>query len=524
MALTKVTYSMIDAKVANVMDFGAVGNGTTNDTNAFNLAIATGYDIYIPLGKTFAVSGVTGFANNQKIYGGGCLKKYGLIQEPIVLLPDEIDGIWFDEIEFNGEYSNFSFGNPVPAILGYITHSIKVTNCYFHDIIDVGIKLRDGANLYATGNRFYNIYENGVELHNYDYDVRTGNPYTGTRPLIEGNHQIIGNHFEKISREEIAGGPLVDACAVSFFGSSNYPQQNVVVANNVIIDCLRYIWTENNTAGSLANGVVISGNTLQGRVNGGVAEGIYGKAGIGIIGAKNVIVSNNTIRNVVTYNPVGTDTACIIISGSAGIEVGTNIKIINNSCVDDSGESIKTQWGIYCFFGNDIEIIDNTVSGTTNAGGIYIDPNYCHRVACYGNTFTESEYSWNQIIPVIFTLSGINASGTYDMFPTSLTGITGLVIPSNSRMVAIAAELNTPITAGAITITPKCNGVTQTWAVLTQATFGGSISCYVKANPANTTQNLNYTALTVTVATDGSYLPIGSELVVTMLIDIGLKM
>ena len=39
MSLTKVSYSMINGEVLNVLDFGAVGDNVHDDTNAFKAAI-----------------------------------------------------------------------------------------------------------------------------------------------------------------------------------------------------------------------------------------------------------------------------------------------------------------------------------------------------------------------------------------------------------------------------------------------------------------------------------------------------
>jgi hypothetical protein len=57
MALTKATYSMIVGAAVNVMDYGAVGDGVTDDLAAFNeakaAAAATNRAIYIPAPKGF---------------------------------------------------------------------------------------------------------------------------------------------------------------------------------------------------------------------------------------------------------------------------------------------------------------------------------------------------------------------------------------------------------------------------------------------------------------------------------------
>jgi parallel beta-helix repeat protein len=60
MALTKVSYSMIDGASVNVLDFGATGNGTTNDTAAIQAAIdsrTSGGTVYFPRG-TYSVTGI----------------------------------------------------------------------------------------------------------------------------------------------------------------------------------------------------------------------------------------------------------------------------------------------------------------------------------------------------------------------------------------------------------------------------------------------------------------------------------
>lgn len=53
MALTKVNSRMIDDAAANVKDFGAVGDGTTDDTAAIQAAIADNLNVFFPAGSYF---------------------------------------------------------------------------------------------------------------------------------------------------------------------------------------------------------------------------------------------------------------------------------------------------------------------------------------------------------------------------------------------------------------------------------------------------------------------------------------
>jgi len=62
MSLTKVSYSMIAGSVVNVVDYGAVGDGTTDDTVAINAAIAAvaanngGGSVFLPRGNYVTTS------------------------------------------------------------------------------------------------------------------------------------------------------------------------------------------------------------------------------------------------------------------------------------------------------------------------------------------------------------------------------------------------------------------------------------------------------------------------------------
>jgi hypothetical protein len=82
MALTKVSYSMIDAAPINVADYGATGDGTTDDTvaiqTAFNAVSASGGTVVFEPGKTYMIDG--GYQPIQSIFGGVKPKSKTIIQ------------------------------------------------------------------------------------------------------------------------------------------------------------------------------------------------------------------------------------------------------------------------------------------------------------------------------------------------------------------------------------------------------------------------------------------------------------
>ena len=81
MALTKVSYSMINGAPANVLAFGAVGDGVADDTAAVHAAINSvltkNGSVYFPAGRYRVTSGYTNATNNSVSLVGENLDYYG---------------------------------------------------------------------------------------------------------------------------------------------------------------------------------------------------------------------------------------------------------------------------------------------------------------------------------------------------------------------------------------------------------------------------------------------------------------
>lgn len=73
MALTKVNFSMIDGAFANVLDHGAVGDGTTDDTSAVQAAVNSGASsVFFPDG-TYLINAVA-LPSNIRLFGDATIK------------------------------------------------------------------------------------------------------------------------------------------------------------------------------------------------------------------------------------------------------------------------------------------------------------------------------------------------------------------------------------------------------------------------------------------------------------------
>ena len=207
MALTKVTYSMIDSAPANVLDYGADSTGVADSTAAFVLALAASLKIYIPAG-TYLVTqiditqdgtqvitdGMDTIIQQKPAVGGNYDLQIIRVMASNVTIGDLqfIGNIATDTGEFNHciyvyentgaltEIRNITLGNYYATnIRGDVLYvgGVAVTPIY-----NVNVGTLDGDNIYRSicsitggyGVRIQQIYGNRVGYRNIDWETNVG--------------------------------------------------------------------------------------------------------------------------------------------------------------------------------------------------------------------------------------------------------------------------------------------------------------------------------------------------------------
>lgn len=117
MALTKVTYSMISDAPANVQDFGATGDGVTDDTAAIQAAVDSSLSVFFPAGIYVTSSPI--LWEGQSLFGVTCQGADSVFNTATVIKPNGD----FPAFKYNGAYLrggglkdfNIQYGTTAPV-------------------------------------------------------------------------------------------------------------------------------------------------------------------------------------------------------------------------------------------------------------------------------------------------------------------------------------------------------------------------------------------------------------------------
>jgi Pectate lyase superfamily protein/Right handed beta helix region len=357
----------------NVKQYGAVGDGVTNDNAAFAAAIAAGSPIYVPPGTYNLGSTALRPKTGTKIYGvpglsilkrtGNDASSYLQAYFDIIDVQDvTLDGLVFD---FTANTSR-EYGFIVRSTTLGLTQRIAIRNCTFKNTPNF-------IERFVQGVRIEDNYFLGGGINGASSGVGIGGQIVAGAGVnsdgVSRDITIANNYFENMRTEAV---------------DVNWNVWDVVICNNMMINCDlttgtgEYIDIGGSTDGTnICRHIIVSGNNII------VTNAALASTGIRIKQwTTDVTVTGNTIRSAsggsasaaITTNVSASD---VTITGNAieGFQAGI-AATSPGSRVTITGNSIRGSLsGITATGCTDLNISGNTIAVATPTGtarGIFL--------------------------------------------------------------------------------------------------------------------------------------------------------
>lgn len=366
MSLTKVSYSMIQGEVVNVLDYGADNTGATDSTSAIAAALATGKSVYFPTG-TYQSDTQNITTAGQTIFGDGVNSIIVAKTASNDLFAVKADYVVIKSLRLNGVETAST--NTTFAITTDSTTKAKyllVENVLFSGATSsVGfsnaIKFDDDC---SYGSVFNCIIERlwGI-TSGHGYGVLAGNVIgcnvSNNRMIATSGRGRHGIYFSAGCSDSMADNNYIDGFDGEGISQYSTGAQNTCSRNAYSNNTLRTCASGSNPfSGSIgiyghSFGCVISNNTITASGNKGIAID-----GSSITDCSNTIITGNVV----------------VYSGTTGIDLTSAIRtliignIVYESSTDNAGTSanimLRTDGATGC---QETLIEGNVCGGTTYA-------------------------------------------------------------------------------------------------------------------------------------------------------------
>jgi hypothetical protein len=296
MALTKATNRMTNGAVVNVLDYGAVGDGVTDDTVAIQAAVNTGKTVYIPEAPVnYLVSTIT-LLDEQTIYGDG---KYaqGLLGDgtgPVIQCGNAVD-----VTDRQNSIKELRISNP------------NAGEC---------VNVKNSPNFHINGCVLGSTGANAITL-NFSW-----------RATIKDCSISCSGAYNAIDALDNVNGLIIDGCTITGGSAGRAIRigmcQGVRVSNNIIESSLNGIWvaSTSDTGDGNCNGVTIWNNYIEQSSTPIVLSKVFS-----VLGG---VVKGNYIGNTNTSS-FTTRTAAITHGRLRGVEITDNSIFLESGGSED---------------------------------------------------------------------------------------------------------------------------------------------------------------------------------------------
>jgi polygalacturonase len=373
MSLTKVTFSMLSGASVNVMDFGAKGDGTTDDTAAIQAAItyaeasatppsaAPGVvQVYFPFGLYIITSALAvtkslsfvGEGHSEYSTGARIIQNTTATNHfTVTPIPAGCSVSW-DNLTMT---ANGGSGGSC-LYVGKGCNSVRIRGCTFGTPSALAINLQGSDDVQIDGNLFDVSATNCISLG------------TSTAANVVSNCSITNNSFFQISVKAILvynvtglliqgnrvyKNPSTPADPIYFIDATNtlpYQVENVIVSGNKFsdLDCLmlatspkQLVISDNIVSGfGAGSGATLSGIELTGApenisITGNVFSGSFDTQSFYADSGVSAPIANTNISGNVFTNTSGTG-AALLCANSTGLIAGNTFAGFTTPSISES--------------------------------------------------------------------------------------------------------------------------------------------------------------------------------------------
>tara|TARA_Y100001963_G_C6789717_1_gene454809 strand:- start:3658 stop:5607 length:1950 start_codon:yes stop_codon:yes gene_type:complete len=405
----------------NVLDYGGVGDGTTDDRAAINAAItaantAGGGTVIVPAGYTFLTNGSVVMKSNVAMTGGGTIK-LGEAQDV-----DVINGAGVSDAVIYGIIIDGNYANQSSSAGGIVFESaddsttferVYIRDCQVKNVYGTGIEVNGGKWCRVIDNTVRDCSFHGIQIAS---DVDADSQYcTAAHNSVENiggagiiamgdslHNSIIGNHITDWNSDDYNDPGVSNGDAITAYDVDN---DFLVVSGNVCTNTGKCTGGHGVHIGG--DYATVIGNTIDGAdqigiyVRGKQAGSPSGNAGVTVSG--NAVYNNGTLGGIVVRAVVNVSVTGNTVHSATGVGIG----------IDSCAGFIVSGNAVFRSSSHGVGVIDVFASGGTTSS----------RGTINGNQIYEPTGSGLYLDLVTQALIGVN--GIYDAdYGSSGTGIT----------------------------------------------------------------------------------------------------
>jgi len=448
MALTKVSYSMINGSPNNVLDFGAVGDGVTNDSSAIQAALtaSSGKTLVFPPG-TYLING-TGLTvpSSITIQGYGATVKASTTPTADLFIATSKQDIVLEGLTVDA--NSYAVASNI-AMLGFRSCSkVNVFNCQFINMDRFGIAFNGGSDVTIENN--YISKDTAATSQNQAILV-SSSAGEASNFKISGNRLVKSGLDVSMVRSEISKNVISDWK----FGAGITIEQDTL--------CNTLVIAENICSGGAA--VDVNGYRCGGIeswaafsvIEGNICFSNFG-SGIEVGGLRSTVSGNVCFNNGVSGGGSG-----IVARYGTATYNATETVFSGNRCFDTSGVGGTQEYG---YQEQSALLTDIVVSGNSfqqnKTGQIQIlsaSTTYYGNSTTYSTTYNPPSLIANELVIAAYTVAGARVGDLISVsFSLDTQGILfyGYVSANNTVQVGLKNNTLSTIDLGSGTLTIYC--------------------------------------------------------------------